>query len=88
MEKILVDGCNYYVDTVCDTCDGSVHVEVTDDYHDKVGGAVVDHNSESVNVYYAEADEHTSYNYFELVEGREGLLQLAEWIVATDPINC
>ena len=86
MEQILVDGCKYYVDTVMDTCDGSVHVEVFDVYNDKVGAAVVDHNTECVGVYYVETDQHASYNYFELKEGREGLLNLAEWIVATDPV--
>ena len=86
MEQILVDGHNYYVDTVTDSCDGSEHVEVFDVYHDKVGAAVVDHNTECVNVYYVETDMSASYNYFELKEGREGLMYLAEWIVATDPV--
>jgi len=86
MEQILVDGHYYYVDTVTDSCDGSVHLEVFDIYNDRIGTAVVNHDIEQVLVHYTESEVSTSYNYFELKEGHEGLMYLAEWIVATDPM--
>lgn len=86
MDKILVDGHDYYVDVVTDSCDYSEHIEVFDVYNDKIGSAVVDHNFEYAYVLYEESEASASYPYYELEAGREGLLKLAEWIVATDPV--
>lgn len=90
MDQILVEGHYYFVDVAIDSCDHSEHIEVFDIHSDKVGSAVVNHDTECVNVYYNLTEMSASYPYFDLVHADgtlAGLLKLAEWIVATDPIN-